>query len=106
MAAGDHDRAVGLQMDGGVIQQRRGDHADIGNLAAGVDQAFEQRVMQARRTQAAVAAQINPLAAAALQQGPEPAAEVGDVGSQQFRLGNAANIVFAKNGGVEHSLSS
>ena len=67
VAAGDHHGAIGFQMHRRKIQQRRRHHADIGDLAAGIDQAFEQRVAQARRAQPAVAAQSDGAAALALQ---------------------------------------
>ena len=43
-------------------------------------------------------------AALALQQGSQAAAQVGDVGAQQFRLRDAADVVFAENGRFQHAL--
>ena len=92
-------------MHGRKVEQRRGHYADIGDLAAGIEQAFEQRVAQAGRAQAAVAAQVDPLAALALQQGSQAAAQVDYVGAQELGIRDAADVVLAKDGWLQHSFS-
>ena len=64
VAAGDHDGAVGIQFLRRVIKHRRGNHADIGDVATGGEQAFHQRVAQPRGAEAAIAPDIDVGAAA------------------------------------------
>src|SRR3984957_9146958 len=59
VAPGDHDRAVGFKMNGRKIQQWGRNDANIGDVTDRGEQAFEQSVMQARRTKAAIAAKVN-----------------------------------------------
>ena len=59
VAAGDHHAAVGLQMEYGIIEQRRGNHAEIGHVAAGGEQPGEQGVVEAVGTQTAIPRQID-----------------------------------------------
>src|SRR6202030_3669942 len=59
VAAGDHHSAVGLEVHGGIIQQRGGDHAYVRNVAARSKQTCEQSVTEPRRAEPAVAPQVN-----------------------------------------------
>src|SRR5579863_3377928 len=85
------------------IQQRRWDHTDIRDLATRRLQPFEQRAVQARRTQAAIAAQIDARPAVAQQVSAQRAAKIGDIGTGEFSFSDSANIVLAEDSGFEHS---
>src|SRR6185295_4470814 len=93
-------------MHGRKVQQGSGHYADIGDLATGIDQAFEQRIAQTGRTQSAVAAERDRLSALALQQGSQAAAQVRNVGAQQFRIRDATDVVLAENGWFQHKVRS
>ena len=85
------------------IKQRRRDHADIGDLASDVDQPFEQRIAQAGRAETAIAAEID--LAPALRRCskvPSPRPRVRYVGLSEFGFGDAADVVFAEDSGLEH----
>ncbi len=59
VAAGDHDGAVGVQVLRRVIEHRSGDRADVGDVAPGGQEAFDQRVAEARGAEAAIAADVD-----------------------------------------------
>src|SRR5690606_7117743 len=56
VAAGQHHAGFALQHVGGEIQHRGRHHADVGDVAAAVQQALDQLLYQLRAGQAAVAA--------------------------------------------------
>ena len=84
VAAGDHDGAVGFEMEMRIVEHGRGDDAEIGDMAAAGLQAAHQRIAQARRTEARVAAQVDLAAGVALQVCAEGLAEEFDAGIGEF----------------------
>jgi len=102
VAAGDHDAGVRLQVKDGIVKQRRGRHADIADLAAAGLQAAHQGVAQALGAEAAIAAQIDPAARMPPQISTGGAAEHLDIDVAQFRVGDAADIVLAKDSRIGH----
>src|SRR4051812_39672043 len=102
VAARDHDCSGCLQVLGRVVEQRRRHGADIGDVASGGEQALEERVMQAIRTEPAVAAEIDVAAAVFLKERTEAAPEFHNVGTLQVYVGNAANVVLAEDVRIEH----
>ncbi len=58
VAARDHHGAIGFEMKDGIVEHRRGDHAQIGNMAAAGFEAADQRIPQARRAETRIAAQV------------------------------------------------
>ncbi len=86
-----------------IIEHWSGHRADVGDVAAGGEQAFQQRVAEARGAEAAIAAQVDVFAAAAaLQVGAQPASQQYDIGAQEFRFGDASDVVLAEDGRLEH----
>src|SRR5450755_3066996 len=67
VAAGDHDAGVRWQVKDGIIKQRRGHDANIGNLAAAGLQAAHKRIAQTFGAEAEIAPQVNPIPAMAPQ---------------------------------------
>ena len=59
VAARDHDGSIGLQMEYGVIEHRRGNHPEVRDLAAAGLEAAHEGVAQAGGTQARIAAEID-----------------------------------------------
>ena len=80
MAAGNHDRAVGLEMHGRKIEQRSGDSTDVRHVASGGKQTFEQSVVQTRRAEAADRGRGYVSSALALEKRPQSAPELNDIG--------------------------
>ncbi len=64
VAAGDHDGAVRIQVLRRVVKHGRGHGADVGDVASGGQETFDQRIAQARGTEAAIAPDIDIGAAA------------------------------------------
>ena len=100
---GDHHAAVGPQMINRVVQQRRRRHANRRHVAAGCAQPAHDRIVQTRRAQPHVAPDAHPPAFVAAQESPQPAPQLLDARIGQFEIGQAADIVFAKNGRFEHN---
>ncbi len=97
VAAGDHDTAVGFQMDNGEIERRGGALTDLDHIQAGGENAVDIYFTEMRRREAHVVADRNGLMAAAT----HPCAIgtpkvvhhiVGEIG-----LDNTADVVFTKN---------
>ena len=65
-AGSNHDAAGLLQMDGGVVEKRSRNSADIGHVASGANQTFQQSGMQTVATQANITAKRDVVAAASL----------------------------------------
>ena len=103
VAPGDHDGAVGLEMDSRIIQHRSRHHADVGHLAAGRLEPRHQRIAQPLRAQPAVASDVDVLAVAPLKVCPDAASQILDIGVRQLRIGDPADVVFAENGRLEHT---
>ena len=106
VAAGDHDRAVGLQVLRRIIQHRSGNHADVGDIAAGGQEAFDQRVAQARGTEPAIASDVDVRASARARRRyvPKASAKLFNVGAEKFDVGDATDVVLAKDGRIQHTL--
>ena len=103
VAAGDHDGAVRVQVLRRVIEHRRGDGADVGDVATGGQQALDERVAQARGTEPAIASDVDVGAAAVTAQiGAEAASKLFDVRAEKFGIRDAPDVVLAKNGRLEH----
>ena len=103
VAAGDHDGAVGIQVLRRVVEHGRGHGADVGDVASGGPQTFDQRIAQARGAEAAIAPDIDVRAAALTAQiRAQAAAKLLDVRAQQFGIRDAPDVVFAENGRLEH----
>ena len=58
--------------------------------------------MQAGGAEAAIAAKVDAGSALALEESAESAAELDDVGAEEFGFCDAADVVFAENGGFQH----
>ena len=106
VAAGDHDGAVGVQVLRRMIEHRRGDRADVGDVATGGQQSFEQRIAQARGAEPAIAADVDLWLhlrdGADRCPGRARAARRQELRSSDIR--DAADIVLAENGRLEHTL--
>ena len=102
MAAGDHDGSVSLKVEDGIVEQRSGGHADVNDLAAAGFQSADQSVAQTFGTEATIAAEVDLVAAMPPQIRARGAAEELNVNVAQFFVRDAANIVLAKDGRVEH----
>src|ERR1035438_8004989 len=101
--AGDHDGAVGFGVLRRIVKYRSGDDADIGDIRTGVQQAFHQRVAEPGRAKPAIAANVDLAATTAtLKIGAQPPSQQFDIRAQEFRIGNATDVVLAEDGGLEH----
>src|SRR6185312_7160289 len=99
--AGDHDAAIDRQRVDGKIEHRRGPKADADDIDAALGEAGDQRADELGRAQAAVAADRHALAARRGDNGREGAADRSRIlGAERF-ADDAANVVFAQDGGVE-----
>src|SRR5579884_4072669 len=54
MASGDHDGAVGLEVNGRIIQHRRRHRSDVEHMATRGEQSFDQRIVNARSAEPAI----------------------------------------------------
>ncbi|MNE57183.1 hypothetical protein D3C80_1521330 [compost metagenome] len=99
VAAGDHHPAACAEHVGGEVQHRGRHHADVGDVAAAVLQAADQRAGQFRAGQAAVAADHHPgLAAGEAFRADGAADPVGGVGGQAV-ADHTADVVGAEDPG-------
>ena len=62
-----------------IIEQRCGDDAYVGDFAPGADEPFEESVVQAGRTEPAIAAKVDAVATLATHLRSERATEIRDV---------------------------
>ena len=105
VAAGDHDRAVGVQVLRRVIEHRSGDRADVGDVAPDGQQASDERIAQARGAEAAIAADVDVCATAvSAQVRAEASSKLFDVKAQKFDVRNAPDVVLPKDGRLEHTI--
>ncbi len=109
VAAGDHHGAVGFEMELRIVEDGRGDDAEIGDMAAGGLEAAHQSIAQPGRTQARVAAKIDLGSGVALEVCSERLTEEFDARIGEFEIGmsgvgDAADIVFAKDGWLQHEI--
>ena len=102
VAAGDHDRAVGFEVNGRIVQNRSGHHADIQHRAAAASRPFKRascsRVPLSRQSRA----KADDAAAMADQVCRQAAAQDSTSRVQQLLVSDAANIVLAKDTRFEH----
>ena len=103
VAAGNHDGAVCVQVLRRVVKHWSGDRADVGDVAACREETFHQRIAQARGAEPAIASDVNIGAAAVSPKvSAQAAAELLDIRTKEFGIRDAANIVLAENGRLEH----
>ncbi|MNF64206.1 hypothetical protein D3C84_459300 [compost metagenome] len=99
MAAGEHHAGLAGQHVGRVVERRGRHHADVGDLAAAVQQTLDQRLDQLRAGQAAIAADRDVGLAAGQALGADGAAyPVGGFGGEGI-ADHAADVVRAENAG-------
>jgi hypothetical protein len=86
-----------------VIKHWSGDGADVGDVAACREQTFQQRIAQTRGAQAAIASEVDVRAAAVpTKVSAQAAPKLLDIRTKEFGIRDAANIVLAENGRLEH----
>ncbi len=91
-----------MGLEGGVIKDGGGHLADIGYLAAGGDETFHHGGHDAGARDAGIAADVDLGAGLAADGGADGAAEQDDVLAEQVAIGDAANVVLAEDGGLQH----
>lgn len=102
MAAGDLDAAIDIGIASLCIIEHRGRaHADAHHVASARRQPFHQRMFQHGRADPAIIANGNRIAACLAQHGAEGAANGAGIICAQSFTNNAANVIFAQNGGIE-----
>lgn len=80
-----------------------GDGANVGDVAACLEETFQQRIAQARGAEAAIASDIDIGAAAVPPKvSAQAAPKLLDIRTKEFGIRDAANIVLAENGRLEH----
>ena len=99
--AGYHDAAVGFVDDSGEIQHRRGTTADALHHDPRGLQALTHSGFHFRGTDPAVIAHTYATPTPTLDDAAERTPHRISVGGRQCFVDNAANVVFAENGGME-----
>src|SRR5262249_13554206 len=106
VAAGDLDAAVEIEAERRVVEDGGRHHADVGDLGAGGDQALEERVVEARRRQPAVAAAGGAALALGGEMGADGAAEIPRVLVGEVAIGDPTEVVLAEDPRVHQTYSS
>ena len=100
VAGGDHHAAVGAQVKDREVEPRRMDHADVDDVDPGRQQLALEGGMDARRRDPAVPPQRDAAGARVGEVGAGRAAEVGHEVVGEVALGDATDVVLAKDSGV------
>ena len=102
MAAGNHHRAMRFQFHGGIVSYRSGHNAQIGDMAAGGNETFPERQVQAFTRQAAVPANVHQRPRPPLQISAQRAAQMLYALTRQVPFGDSADVVLAEDRGFQH----
>ncbi len=109
VAAGDHHGAVGFEMELRIVEHGRGYHAEIGDVAAAGLEAAHQSIAQPGELRRVSRPRLILRSGVALQVCAEGLPEEFDARIGEFEIGmswvgDAADIVFAKDGGFSMNL--
>ncbi len=103
VTAGDHDGAVGFGVLRRIVKHWSGNDTDIGDIRTRLQQPFHQRVAEPGRAKPAIAADVDLAATTAtLKISAQPPSQQFDIRAQEFRIGNAPDVVLAEDGRLEH----